>query len=362
MTPKAPSSTRAPRFTLAELAEHLGGRAEGDRECVLTGAAGLPEAGPADVTFIEAARLVPAAAAGRAGAVLLPDGLELPGRNLIRVANTRLAFAGALELFHPATHPPPGIHPAAHVEAGAAVDPTASVSAFCFVGPGARIGARAVLHPFAYVGAGSAIGDDTVLFPGSIVRERVSLGARVIVHSGAVIGSDGFGYVFDGSAHRKIPQVGTVEIGDDVEIGSCTTVDRATTGATRIGRGTKIDNLVQVGHNVSVGEHVILVSQVGISGSVTIGDGAVLGGQAGVGDHLRIGAGARVGARAGVMGNVAAGAAVSGFGPLPHGEFLRCQAVYDQLPQLRRRIIELEKRLAAAEAAAKIAGEPPKSP
>jgi len=360
MTPKAPSSTPAPRFTLAELAERLGGRAEGDRELVLSGAAGLAEAGPADVTFIAGARLVPAAAAGQAGAVLLPDGLELPGRNLIRVKCPRLAFAGALALFHPVTHPPAGIHPAAHVEAGAVVDLSASISAFSFVGAGARIGARAVLHPFTYVGAGSAIGDDALLYPGAIVRERVSLGARVIVHSGAVIGSDGFGYVFDGSAHRKIPQVGTVEIGDDVEIGSCTTVDRATTGATRIGRGTKIDNLVQVGHNVSLGEHVILVSQVGISGSVAIGDGAVLGGQVGVGDHLRIGDGARVAARAGVMGNVAAGAVVAGFGPQRHGDFLRSQAVFDQLPQLRRRVIELERRLAAAEAAAGIADGSPK--
>jgi UDP-3-O-[3-hydroxymyristoyl] glucosamine N-acyltransferase len=361
MMPKAPSSTPAPRFSLAELAERLGGRAEGDLGLVLSGAAGVSEAGPGEVTFVAGARLLPEAAAGRAGAVLLGPGLELPGRNLIRVEQPRLAFARALELFHPVVHPPAGIHPAAAIEAEAEIDPTASVSAFCFVGAGARIGARAVLYPFVHVGAGSAVGEGSVLHPGAIVRERVSLGARVIVHSGAVIGSDGFGYVFDGSAHRKIPQVGTVEIGDDVEIGSCTTVDRATTGATRIGRGTKIDNLVQVGHNVSVGEHVILVSQVGISGSVTIGDGAVLGGQAGVADHLRIGAGARVIGRAGVIGHVAAGATVSGFGPQRHGDYMRSQAVFEQLPQLRRRVIELERRLAAAEAAAGRAGGAPES-
>jgi UDP-3-O-[3-hydroxymyristoyl] glucosamine N-acyltransferase len=352
MTPKAPSSTPAPRFTLAELADRLGGRAEGDLGRLLSGAAGISEAGPGDVTFIEGARLVPDAAAGRAGAVLLGSGLELPGRNLIRVENPRLAFARTLALFHPVTHPPAGVHPSALVEGGAEVDPTASVSAFSFVGAGARIGARAVLYPFVHVGAGSAIGEGSVLHPGAIIRERVSLGERVIVHSGAVIGSDGFGYVFDGSAHRKIPQVGTVEIGDDVEIGSCASVDRATTGATRIGRGTKIDNLVQVGHNASIGEHVILVSQVGISGSVTIGDGAILGGQVGVADHQRIGAGARVVGQSGVIGHVAAGATVAGFGPQRHGDFLRSQAVFEQLPQLRRRIIELEKRLAAAEAAA----------
>ena len=357
MTPKAPSSAPAPRFTLAELAERLGGRAEGDCGCVLSGVAGLGEAGPGDVIFIEGSRLLSAAAAGCAGAVLLPADLELPGRNLVRVENPRLAFAESLALFHPAPHPPAGIHPSAVVESGAVVDPTASVSAFCFVGAGASIGASAVLHPFVHVGPGAGIGAETLLHPGVIVRERVTLGARVIVHSNAVIGSDGFGYVFDGRGHRKIPQVGTVEIGDDVEIGAGTTVDRATTGATRIGRGTKIDNLVQIGHNVTIGEHVIVVSQVGISGSVTIGDGAVLAGQVGVVDHVAIGAGARIGAQAGVIGHVPAGATVAGFGPQPHREFLKSQAIFEQLPHLRRQIIDLEKRLAAAEAAAGIPKE-----
>jgi UDP-3-O-[3-hydroxymyristoyl] glucosamine N-acyltransferase len=351
MTPKAPSSA-PPRLTLGELAERSGGRAEGDPGFVLSGVAGLSDAGPRDVTFVEGARQVPAAAAGCAGAVFLPAGLELPGRNLIRVDNPRLAFAETLALFHRAPCPPAGVHPSAVVEPGVSVDPTASVAAFCFIGAGARIGARAVLHPFVYVGPGAEIGAATLLHAGAIVRERVTLGARVIVHPGAVIGSDGFGYVFDGRGHRKIPQVGTVAIGDDVEIGAGSTIDRATTGVTRIGRGTKIDNLVQIGHNVSIGEHAIIVSQVGISGSATIGDGAVLAGQVGVADHAAIGAGARVGAQGGVMGHVEAGATVAGFGPQPLRDFLKSQAVFEQLPQLRRRLIELEKRLAAAEAAA----------
>jgi UDP-3-O-[3-hydroxymyristoyl] glucosamine N-acyltransferase len=283
--------------------------------------------------------------------------LELPGRNLIRVGNPRLAFAESLALFHPPPSPPAGVHPSAVVEPGAVVDPTASVAAFCFVGAGARIGARAVLHPFVFVGTKATIGDETLLHPGVIVRERVCLGARVIVHSGAVIGSDGFGYVFDGRGHRKIPQVGTVEIGDDVEIGAGTTIDRATTGTTRIGCGTKVDNLVQIGHNVTIGDHVIVVSQVGISGSVTIGDGAVIAGQVGIGDHVTVGAGARIVGQAGIMRDVAAGATVSGFGPQRHSDFLKSQAVFEQLPQMRRRLIELEKRLAAAEAATGIPKE-----
>lgn len=357
MTPKASSSAPAASFTVAQLAERTGGKAEGDLGVVLNGVAGLSEAGPSDVTFIEEERQMPAGVAGRAGALFLPAGLELPGRNLIRVDNPRLAFAVTLALFHPAPRPPAGIHPGAVIEPGAAVDPSASIAAFCFVGAGARIGARAVLRPYVHVGAGAVVGDETLLHPGAILLERVTLGARVIVHPGAVIGGDGFGYVSDGPRHRKIPQVGTVEIGDDVEIGAGTTIDRATTGATRIGRGAKIDNLVQIGHNVTIGEHAILVSQVGIAGSSTVGAGAVLGGQVGVSDHVTIGAGVRVGAQAGVMGRIAAGATVAGFGPQPHREFLKSQAIFEQLPQLRRRLIELEKRLAAAEAAVGIPTE-----
>ncbi|MHB8835061.1 MAG: UDP-3-O-(3-hydroxymyristoyl)glucosamine N-acyltransferase [Candidatus Methylomirabilia bacterium] len=354
MTLKAQSSAPTPRFTLGELAERSGGQAEGDCGFLLSGVAGLAEAGPLEVTFVEGVRQLPAAAAGCAGALFLPAGLELPGRNLIRVGNPRLAFAETLALFHRTQHPPAGIHPSAVVEPGAVVDPSASVAAFCFVGAGARIGARAVLHPFVHVGPETEIGAETLLYPGVIVRERVSLGARVIVHSGAVIGSDGFGYVFDGKGHRKIPQVGTVAIGDDVEIGAGTTVDRATTGTTRIGRGTKIDNLVQVAHNVTIGEHVIIVSQSGIAGSASIGDGAVLGGRVALTEHMRIGAGARIAARSSVFHDVEAGTVVAGFGPQRHRDFMKSQAIFEQLPDLRRRLAEVEKRLAAAEAAAEI--------
>jgi UDP-3-O-[3-hydroxymyristoyl] glucosamine N-acyltransferase len=358
MTPKAGSSPPPhPRTTLAELARHVGGAAEGDGALELTGAAGLGEAGPGDVTFVDGPRRAAEAAASAAGAVIAPPGVALPGRSVVRAADPRRAFALALELFHPVRRPPPGIHPAAVVEPGAAVDPTATVSAFCYVGAGAAIGPRSVLHPFAFVGAGATLGADVVVHPMVTLREGVRLGDRVIVHAGAVLGSDGFSYVFDGAAHRKVPQVGTVEVGDDVEIGAGTTIDRATTGVTRIGRGTKIDNLVQVGHNVRIGEHAILVAQVGIGGSSTVGDGTVLAGQVGVADHIAIGPRAVVGAQAGVMGKVAAGEVVAGFGPQPRGAFLRSQAIYEHLPEMRRRLIDLEKRLAAAERALDIANE-----
>ncbi|HWR97826.1 MAG TPA: UDP-3-O-(3-hydroxymyristoyl)glucosamine N-acyltransferase [Candidatus Methanoperedens sp.] len=352
MTPTGPDRPAAVRFTLVELAARLGGIAEGDPGAVLTGVAGLAEAGPGELSFVEGERLLPAAAGGSAGALLAPPGLALTGRNVVRVEKPRLAFAAALALFHPQARPPAGVHPTAVVAPGAAIDPSATVEALCFVGAGARIGARAVLRAQVHVGSGATVGEDALLHPGARVLERVVLGARVIVHAGAVIGSDGFSYVFDGRGHRKIPQVGTVEVGDDVEIGAGATIDRATVGVTRIGRGTKIDNLVQVGHNVTIGEHAILVAQVGIGGSSRIGAGAVLAGQAGVADHAEIGAGARVAAQAGVLKHVAPGATVAGFGPQPHGEFLRSQAVFDQLPQLRRRVAQLEKRLAAAQAAA----------
>ncbi len=357
MTPTAASNGPTPRLTVAELAGRLGGTVAGDPGRELTGAAGLPEAGPAEISFVEAGRAA-AAAASRAGALLAPPGAALAGRTLILVENPRLAFARALEIFHPALRPPAGIHPTAVVEPGAAVDPTASVGALCFVGAGARLGPRCVLQPLSYVGRGAVIGEDGLLHPTAAVLDRVRVGARAILHAGAVLGSDGFGYVFDGRAHRKMPQVGTVVLGDDVEVGACTAVDRATTGETRIGNGVKIDNLVQVAHNVQVGDHAILVSQVGIGGSSTIGAGAVLAGQAGVADHAAVGARATVGGGAAVLRRVAAGAVVAGFGPQPHGEFLKCQAVFEQLPQLRRRVLELEKRLAAAEAAAGIVRDP----
>lgn len=356
MTPKAPSSPETPRFTLQDLAERLGGRAEGDHGLVISGVASIAEAGPSDLTFVEKPRL--AAQLSDAGAVLVQEGLELPGRNLIRVGHPRLAFAAALGLFHPATRPPAGVHPSAVVEEGAAIDPTASVSALCFVGSGARIGARSVLHPLVHIGREAVVGEDVLLHPGALVLERVVLGDRVILHSGSVVGSDGFGYVFNGREHRKIPQVGTVEIGDDVEIGAGTTVDRATTGVTRIGRGTKVDNLVQIAHNTLIGEDVILVAQSGLAGSATVGNGSVLGGRVAVVDHAIVGARARVAGRSSVLSHVPDGAAVAGFGPQPHRDFLKSQAVFEQLPALRRQVADLEKRLAAAEAAAGIATEP----
>jgi len=358
MTPKAPSSLPALGFTLEELARRTGGQTEGDGDFVVSGVAGLGDAGPGDVTFVDGVREAALAAAGDAGAVFVPAGIALPGRNLVRVQRPRVAFAEALALFHPTPSFPAGVHPSAVVAPDADVDPSASVAALCFIGARARIGAGAVLRPLSHVGADSVVGAGTLLHPGAIVLDQVTLGERVIVHAGAIIGSDGFGFVFDGRDHRKIPQVGTVLIGDDVEIGAGTTVDRATTGATSIGSGTKIDNQVQVAHNVTIGKRVIIAGQAGVAGSSQIGDGAVLGGRAAISDHAFVGAGALVAGQAAVRNRVEAGTTVAGFGPQLHRDFLKSQAIFEQLPHLRRRLAEVEKRLAAAEAAAGIPNEP----
>ncbi len=331
--------------TLSSLADLVGGIAEGDGGREITGAAGLEEAKPGDITFLTGRRGRKQPLSTGAGAVIAVPGEDLPGRDVLRVKEPALAFARILEIFHPFDRPEPGIDGTAVIEDGARVDPGATVSALCFVGRGASVGSGAVLSPHCVVGRESHIGCDVLLHPRVTIGDRVVISDRVIVHSGTVLGSDGFGYVYDGEGHRKVPQVGWVEIGEDVEIGANVTIDRGTTGATRVGRGTKIDNLVQIAHNVQVGENAIIVAQVGIAGSTRIGNGAMIGGQVAITDHVTVGDGARLGARSGVMGDVPPGATMSGIGPLPHRQWLRAQAVFDKLPDLLRRLKDLEAKV-----------------
>src|SRR5512145_1322904 len=240
-------------LTLAQIAAALGATLEGDPSRVLSGVAPLDTAGPADVSFVTDLRYAGAAQSSRAGAFLAPPGVSGLPAPVLRIAAPRLALIDLIGLFHPSASPAPGVHQTAVVAADARVAPTASVGALTVVEAGAEIGAGARLHPLVYVGPGAVIGEETVLYPHVVIREGVRLGRRVIVHAGAVIGADGFGYAFDGARHRKIPQVGGVWIGDDVEVGANTTIDRATLGETVVRQGTKIDNLVQVGHNVEIG-------------------------------------------------------------------------------------------------------------
>jgi len=340
---KATNGSPDVKITLADLADRIGGTVEGDGARKITGVASLRDAGPRDVAFFAGGRHREDLSSTEAGAVIAGENQKVPGRDVVRVDNPYLAFALAIGIFFPPESPPAGVHPTAVVEDGAFVDPSATVAALCFVGSGSEIGARSVLQPRCFLGRETRIGADVFLHPGVTVLERVSVGDRVVVHSGTVIGSDGFGYVFDGEEHRKIPQVGGVDIGDDVEIGACVTIDRATLGSTSIGRGTKIDNLVQIAHNVEIGEKSVIVAQVGIAGSCRIGKGAVIGGQVAIAPHLHVGEGARLAARSGVLRNVPAGETMSGNGPLPHRQWLRSEAAFAVLPEMQKRLKELEK-------------------
>ena len=351
-----------PPLSLEDLAARVGARLEGVAAAgvLIHGVRPLDEAGPQDVAFYANPRYKAALAATRAGAVLVSEdeaGLVPPGVARLVCAQPYLAFAKASALFHPEVRPPAGVQPGAHVHAGAAVDPTAHVGAGAVVGAGASVGPGTVLHPGSKVLDHARVGAGCTLHAGAVVREQCVLGDRVVLQPNCVVGSDGFGFAFDlqgddqqpGPLHRKIPQAGIVRIEDDVELGACTCVDRATLGETVIGRGAKVDNLVQIAHNVRVGSLSLLVAQSGVSGSTTLGAGVILAGQVGVVGHLSIGDGARVGAQSGVSRDLEAGATVSGSPAVDHRDWLRLSAALPRLPELIRELRRLEKRVAELE-------------
>jgi UDP-3-O-[3-hydroxymyristoyl] glucosamine N-acyltransferase len=330
-------------FTLDELAKALGAALEGDPRRVVTGVAPLDSAGPHEVSFLTDARYTDAAKASRAGAIVAGTqvaGLPAP---VLRVREPQQALVDLLNLFHPPAAIVPGVHRTAVVAADAQVDPTASIGALAVVEAGASIGAHVRVGPLVYIGHRVEIAEDCAVGAHVVLLAGVRLGRRVLVHPGAVLGADGFGFAFDGAQHRKIPQTGGVVIEDDVEIGANTTIDRATFGDTIVRRGTKIDNLVQIGHNVDVGEHSILVSQVGVSGSSRLGRGVVLAGQVGVADHVTIGDGTLVGAQAGVPSDLPAGGKFLGTPARPMLEAKRIMAADSRLPELLRRVRALER-------------------
>jgi len=345
-------------FTLGRLAEVLDATLDAHPERVVTGVATLASAGPADVAFVADRRHLEAARGSRAGAFLTPaDVTGLPAPTL-GCRDPRWALAEVLTLFHPPISPAPGVDASARIAADARVDPTASIGALVVVESGASIGPRVRVDPLVYIGARAEIGEGSILFPHVVVYEGSRLGRRVIVHAGAVIGADGFGFVTGAGGHRKIPQVGIVVVEDDVEIGANSTIDRATLGETVIGRGTKIDNLVQVGHNVEVGEHALMAAQVGIGGSARLGAHVVLGGQVGVGDHVKVGDGAVLAGQSGVAQDVGPGAHLTGTWPRPVVQAIRIWRAEEKLPEVIRSLRRVEERLQALEAlvAAKSAG------
>ena len=332
-------------FTLGRLADALGASLQGDAGRVVSGVAPLDAAGPDQVSFLTERKYLAQAQVSRAGALLVGRDIAGLAGPLLRVDRPQQALIVLLGLFHPEPIPEPGVHPTACVAGDARVDRSASVGPLAVVEAEAVIGPHTRVGALCFVGRRAVLGEDVRLHPHVVVREDVRIGNRVIVHPGAVLGADGFGYAFDGAAHRKIPQVGGLRIEDDVEIGANTAIDRATLGETVVRRGTKIDNLVQIGHNCDVGEDVILVSQVGIAGSSRVGNRAMLAGQVGVADHVTIGAGAILTAKSGVPNDVPAGEIWSGIPSRPTSEQKRIWAGESQLPELIKRVRALEKRL-----------------
>lgn len=331
--------------TVLELARWLGGEPEGDLARPLAGAGALETAGASEVAFLESERNRQQALASPAGCLLAPPGLALPGKTVIRVQNPRSAMARAVGLFHPPPPRPIGIHPTAVIGDDVTIGADVGIGAYAVIGDRVAIGARATVGAGCVIGEQAAIGEDCVLYPRVTLYAGARLGARGILHSGCVVGSDGFGYVFESGRYTKFPQAGTVEIGDDVEVGANTTIDRGALGPTRIGRGTKIDNLVQIAHNVRIGENCVIAAQTGISGSVVIEDNVVIAGQVGIGDHARIEKGAVLGGQCGILPHkiVRAGQTVWGTPARPIKEYLKQQALVGRLPQLFEQI-ELRRK------------------
>jgi UDP-3-O-[3-hydroxymyristoyl] glucosamine N-acyltransferase len=334
------------RLKLRDIAERIDSRLEGDGDIDIRGIAGIEDAGEGHLTFFANSRYIAELRTTRASAVILGEQAEAAPCAMLRAVQPYLAFARAVELFADPWRPPPGVHQLAVVGQNATIAADASIGPFAVVGDGARIGSRTIVHSHAAIGRHAEIGEDCVLHARVSVRERVRLGNRVVVQDGAVIGSDGFGFARrpDGS-HHKIPQIGGVVIEDDVEIGANATIDRPAVGETRIGAGTKIDNLVQIAHGVTLGRNVVLAAQVGVAGSTTIEDSVTLAGQVGVAGHLTIGKGAIATAQTGIPNSVEAGAFISGYPAIANRDWLKASAVFRKLPELRKLVAELERRV-----------------
>ena len=336
---------RAPT-TVAVLAELVGGQVRGNADLLISGVAPLDRAGAGEISFLANPKYRGQLAATRADAVIVHPSLDgTIDRTLLLCGNPYLAFARILAYFHPGPALPHGVHPAATVDPSAEIAATASISAGCVVGAGAKIGHDSVLHPNVTVYPQAEIGRGCQLHSGAVIRERCVLGDRVILQPNAVIGSDGFGFAPDGQRYEKIPQVGRVIVEDDVEIGACSCIDRGTLGDTRIRRGTKIDNLVQIAHNAQIGEDCILVAQVGISGSTEIGRHCTFGGQSATAGHLKVGDNVTIAARGGVSNDVESNQVMAGFPLMPHREWLKMSMIMTHLPEMRREIHQLQQRL-----------------
>lgn len=337
-------------LTVKELAQQIAGNVEGDDGALISGVASIEEAESGDIVFAENDRFLSQAQKSRASAIIAFLDATTPDKPLIKVDNPRFAFLRVLEIFAPRLTAPAGIHPAAVVEADVEIDPSASIGAHAFIGEGSKIGARTIVMPGAFVGDHCVIADDCILFPNVTLYHETVVGNRVRIHSGSVIGADGFGYVRVSGEPVKVPQVGIVEIEDDVEIGANCTIDRSKTGTTTIGARAKIDNLVHIAHNVKVAPDVIIAAQCGIAGSAQLGQGVTLAGQVGIKDHSTVGENSIIMGQSGPFGDVAPGSILSGTPARPHRERMRQEAAISQLPQMVHRLRALEKKNSELEA------------
>jgi len=336
------------QFALSRIAELVGGKVEGDLSSLITGVAGIREAGPGDLTFLANRKYRGLLESTHATAVIVAEGYDGQAScALIRVKSPDLAFARVIELFAPPPEEfPRSVDALAVVGQDVHLGENVSVQALTVIADGVHIGDNTTIYSNIYIGSHSRIGRDCLIYPNVVIRERVTLGDRVIIHAGAVVGSDGFGFVAVDGVHHKIPQIGTVEIGDDVEIGANVTIDRARFDKTVIGAGTKIDNLVQIAHNVVIGENTIIVAQVAVAGSTTVGDNVTIGGQSALDGHIHIGDNVAVAAKSGVTKDIPSNTYISGFPAQSHDKDLKDQARLRRLPDLQRRVKELEERIA----------------
>ncbi len=333
-------------LTVSELAAHVGGNVIGDGGIKIQRVASLDAAGEGDIAYVEDEKLFAAAGTSKASCLIVPQNADVKVPCRIEAKRPKLAFALMAELLHPAKERPPFIHPTAVVAATAEVDASAYLGPHVAIEEYARIGAKTRIEAGAVVGAGVTVGRECVLHPNVVLYDGVSIGDRTILHAGVCVGADGFGYVRDDVSYHKFPQIGTVVIEEDVELGAYTCVDRGALGRTRIGRGTKLDNLVHVGHNCDIGARVVIAAQTGISGSVIIEDDCVIGGQVGFGDHIRVQSGAVIGSKAGVLpGKIVRPGVWWGIPIQPLDEYKRLHAHLGRLPQLRDELKELRERL-----------------
>jgi UDP-3-O-[3-hydroxymyristoyl] glucosamine N-acyltransferase len=331
-------------FRLSDLAARIGARLEGDGNVAVSGIAPIEEAAAGQVTFIANPKYRHHALSTKASAIIARESVEGSRATFLISENPYYSFALAVELFHPPTRPLAGVSPDARVHDGARLGRDVSIGPFAVVADGAVVGDRTALFPGVVIGEGAAVGEDCILYPRVVLYRGVRVGSRVILHAGCVIGSDGFGFAPTPTGYRKIPQVGTVEIEDDVEIGANTTVDRAALGVTRIRRGTKLDNLVQVGHNVVIGSDTVIAAQTGIAGSAKVGNRVMIGGQAGVGGHIEVEDGIMLAGKTGVAETLhaAESKAWSGIPAMPHPTWLRLAMLLPRIPDLFRRVKRLE--------------------